>query len=73
MLVTETKRASITIWVVWLTKFSPTWMYVDTIIIDAITAFGFRNWKINVSINFTGFLFLFPWFFELEKDILYAR
>ena len=23
-------------------------MYVDTIIIEAITAFGFKNWKINV-------------------------
>ena len=48
-------------------------MYVETTITEAITAFGFKNWKINVSINLTGFLFLLSSFSDPENEILYAK
>ena len=56
----------------WLIKFSPLSTQVDTIIIETITAFGFKNWKKKVSINLTGFsLELLE--LVLEKAILYAK
>ena len=48
-------------------------MYVETTITDAITPFGFKNWKMKVSINFTGFLFLFSPLTDPENEILYAK
>ena len=34
---------------------------------------GFKNWKIKVSWNLIGFLFLFYWSEGPEKEILYAK